>query len=610
MKWFLLGLALALSVSAQPAAERVPRMFRKGDIWVAVGDSITHSRRYHSFIYLYYLTRFPDQPFELVNCGVSGDSAGGAVQRFPWDIEPHHPTVATIMMGMNDVGRGNYGADKTDPALVARRQASIDDHMRNMDQLSALLRGLNCDLIYLTPSIYDQTAEMACYNNVGVNDALATCGRRVAAELAPKYEAGVADVNGPMTGLNEAYQKDDKTKTLVGPDRVHPGDLGQFLMAYLFLKAQHVPAMVADLAVDANGQTLASTNCTVSDVNVTADAVSFTCLEKALPYPVPIVASEALELVPFLAEMNREMLTVKGLAEGTYVVVIDGEPVLATSARELATGINLATCNRTPMYRQAKAVSDLNDQRHAIPASRLRTLAAQRHFMGRDKNLDTSDFEAMKAALEARVEELQKSNNPLYGYMKGQAATYIKYKPLEQELLAELAKITEELWQLNQPRPHRFVIRPGNAAEVAEAEGRVLEDFASFQGWNLVGWTNCEAQTEVKDGIVTIVAPRLDGTRDMLGYSKNLEADLTTVKSLMVRMKADQGAPFGLEWNIDGKLVRLHSYVAATGEWETLAIPVTGKRAGGLTLILAESGPDAKWATPIATYQFDQIWLE
>lgn len=610
MKSWLLGLVLALSVVADPAAERVPRMFHKGDVWVAVGDSITHSRRYHSFIYLYYLTRFPDQPFELVNCGVSGDSAGGAVERFSWDIEPHHPTIATIMLGMNDVGRGNYGADKTDPALVARRQASIDGHMANMDKLSALLRGINCELIYLTPSIYDQTAEMACYNNLGVNDALATCGQRVASELAPKYNAGIADLNGPMTALNAAYQKDDKTKTLVGPDRVHPGDLGQFLMAYLFLKAQQVPSVVAEMALDANGQVQASTNCTVSEVQTGTNSVSFTCLEKALPYPVPIVAGEALELVPFLQEMDREMLTVTGLAEGTYVVVIDDEPVLVASATDLATGINLATCDRTPMYRQAKAVADLNDQRHMIPASRLRTLAAQKLFMGRNKDLDTDNFEAMKAALEARVEELHKSNHPLYGYMKGQAATYIKYKPIEQEQLAELAKITAELWQVNQPQAHRFVVRPGSEAEIAQAEGRILDDFASFHGWNPTGWTNTTAQVEAKDGVVTIVAPRQDGVRDMLGYSKNLEADLSQVKNLMVRMKADQGAPFGVEWNIDGKLVRIRSYAPASGDWETLAIPVSGKRAGSLTLILAEGGADTKWPAATATYQFDQLWLE
>lgn len=606
MKLFFPSLFLAVCLVAQP----VPRQFRQGDVWVAVGDSITHSRRYHSFIYLYYLTRFPDQPFQLVNCGVSGDSASGAVQRFSWDIAPHRPTVATIMLGMNDVGRGNYGRDKTDPAIVQRRQASIDGHMQNMDRLSAMLREMNCDLIYLTPSIYDQTAEIATENLFGVNDGLGICGQRVAAELAPKYAAGVADLHGPMTALNAAYQAEDKTKTLVGTDRVHPGDLGQFLMAYLFLKAQQVPSLVAEVAVDTRGQVLASANCTLTEVAAERDRVSFTYLAKALPYPVPVVAGEALELVPFLDEMNREMLAVKDLPEGTYVVVIDDAPVLVASAGDLAAGINLAACDRTPMYRQAKAVAELNDRRHVIPAHRLRTLAAQKHFMGRDKNLDTENYEAMKAALEARVEQLRESNHSLYGYMKGQAETYIKYKPLEQELWTELAGIVEELWKINQPKPRRFVIRPGTAADIAQAEGRVLEEFASFAAWQPTGWTNSEASVSVADGIVTIVATRTAGERDMLGYGRNLEADLTGVKTLNVRFKADKGAPFGVEWNIDGKQVRLHNYVPASGEWETVALPVTGKRAGGFNLILAESGADAKWPARTATYQFDRIWLE
>jgi lysophospholipase L1-like esterase len=285
MKRALLALLLAVSAMAQTTQLPVPRQFRKGDVWAVVGDSITHSRRYHSFIYLYYLTHFPEARFETVNCGISGDTASGAVRRFAWDIEPHKPTIATIMMGMNDVGRGNYGKDKTDPALVARRQASIDGHMANMDKLSAMLQGIHCDIIYLTPSIYDQTAEIARYNNFGVNDALGVCGQRVAAELAPKYHAGVADLHDPMTALNAAYQKDDPTKTLVGADRVHPGDMGQFIMAYLFLKAQRVPALVAEMAVDTAGKVETSTNCTLTDVQGKTDEVSFTYLGKSLPYP-------------------------------------------------------------------------------------------------------------------------------------------------------------------------------------------------------------------------------------------------------------------------------------------------------------------------------------
>ena len=128
------------------------------------------------------------------------------------------------MLGMNDdVGRGNYGREKTDPQSVERQQNAIEGHMRNMDKLSELLRAAGADILYLTPSIYDQTAEIPCQNLFGVNDALGECGRRVAAELAPKYGAGVADLHGPMTALNEAYQRNDKTKTLVGADRVASG---------------------------------------------------------------------------------------------------------------------------------------------------------------------------------------------------------------------------------------------------------------------------------------------------------------------------------------------------------------------------------------------------
>ena len=173
-----------------------------------------------------------------------------------------------------------------------------------------------------------------------------------------------------------------------------------------------------------------------------------------------------------------------------------------------------------------------------------------------------------------------------------------------------MARLADELWRVNQPQPHRFVVHRGSAAEIAKAEGRILDDFSSFQGWKETGWTNCKAKAEAKDGVLTVVAPRQKGVRDMLGYSKRLEADLTKASTLMIRMKADKGAPFGVEWGIDGKLVRLGSYVPAKGEWETLAISVTGKRASGLTLILAEGGANAEWATEAATYQFDGIWLE
>ena len=47
----------------------IPR-FEEGERVVFVGNSITHGGHYHSFIWLYYMTRFPDKPITIMNAGI------------------------------------------------------------------------------------------------------------------------------------------------------------------------------------------------------------------------------------------------------------------------------------------------------------------------------------------------------------------------------------------------------------------------------------------------------------------------------------------------------------------------------------------------------------
>ena len=109
-----LGMCLLLLATMVSAAEPKPEPFQKGDTVSIVGDSITHGGRYHAFMYLFYATRFPDREVRLINAGISGDSAIGACRRLEWDILGCKPTAATVMLGMNDIGRTSYGKDKTD----------------------------------------------------------------------------------------------------------------------------------------------------------------------------------------------------------------------------------------------------------------------------------------------------------------------------------------------------------------------------------------------------------------------------------------------------------------------------------------------------------------
>ena len=171
----LMTLTAGLALGAA-AAEVPDRQFQAGDRWAVIGDSITHGRRYHSFIYLFHATRYPEREFRSFNCGISGDSAAGAVQRFDWDIGVHRPTVATVMLGMNDVGRGLYAPGQSGEAVEARRRSAIEAHLKAMTQLTERLQALPCRVVFITPSIFDQTGALQAENCVGVNDALGLCG--------------------------------------------------------------------------------------------------------------------------------------------------------------------------------------------------------------------------------------------------------------------------------------------------------------------------------------------------------------------------------------------------------------------------------------------------
>ena len=104
MKKTLSALLLTLAKSLTPlAAQTAIPVFRPGEVVALVGDSITHGGHYHSYIWLYYMTRFPGMPVTLINCGVGGDEAGSILDRWDWDVARRGPTYVTLTFGMNGV---------------------------------------------------------------------------------------------------------------------------------------------------------------------------------------------------------------------------------------------------------------------------------------------------------------------------------------------------------------------------------------------------------------------------------------------------------------------------------------------------------------------------
>ena len=236
--------------------------------------------------------RFPDRKMEFYNCGISGDTAGGGVRRFDFDIASKKPNVAAIMFGMNDVNRDLYDPTKG-PADPKKEQAAIDNYGKNLLELVGKLKASGISIILITPTPYDDTSTMSDPNCPGVNNAINECAK-IDRSIAAETGVPLVDFHEPMDVLKSSLQAHDPAASLNGLNRVHPGEPGHLLMAYLFLKAQNVPAQVAKLSVRAtDGTTSGSASCVIDQVNVSNNSVSFRYLARSLPFPIEPKAAEA-----------------------------------------------------------------------------------------------------------------------------------------------------------------------------------------------------------------------------------------------------------------------------------------------------------------------------
>lgn len=391
--------------------------FKSGDRVCWVGDSITHGGSYHSQIQLFYTTRFPQLEITYFNCGIGGDRAGNIMGRAPYrftnDILRHQPTVATIMLGMNDVEHRVY-KDPNISNVEARKISALAVYETNMQALLVGLQAAGSRVILLTPSIYDETALISNETrplSKGVSRALKHAADSMK-QWSLKYKTGIVDFQERMLAANAIYQKMDPTNTIVGKDRVHPGPLGHLIMAYGFLKDTGMPSLVSRMSLDGRKGVVEkdNTQCTLSQIKSTKDGLTFECLENALPFPITEGARGALELIPFMNDLNRELLAVKNLAKGQYKIEIDGVSVGTWDEKALQAGVNLAGLTNTPQYRQSHEIMKSNEQRMALVSGQ-RNLVAIEYGVMAPKGIDPSaEPEKAKALLEKLIEDAMKKD--------------------------------------------------------------------------------------------------------------------------------------------------------------------------------------------------------
>ena len=441
------------------AFSQTVKPFEEGERAVFLGNSITDGGHYHSYIWLYYMTRFPNMNLRIFNGGIGGDTAFDMNKRLDGDIFSLNPTALMVTFGMNDSGYFEYNGDKPKEFGEQKYQESIENYQQMEKRFKELP---HTRIVMVGTSPYDETAQLKENNPFKTKNETIRRIVEYQRESAAKNGWEFTDLNAPMVALNQQYQKKDPAFTLCGSDRIHPDNDGHMVMAYLFLKAQGFAGKeVANVEINADKkQIVKSDNCTVSNIKKIGKDLSFDYLAEALPYPLDTIArgwgqkksqAEATKVVPFMDEMNREILKVSGL-KGRYKLLIDDEEIGVWSANDLAEGINLAAESKTPQYQQALTVMHLNEYRWEIERS-FREYAWTQFAFFQQKGLL---FANNRKAIEVMDENVDKN-----AWLKGHRDSYTKmmYDAVREARQQEMEVLISKIYEINKPIIRKIVLR-------------------------------------------------------------------------------------------------------------------------------------------------------
>lgn len=217
---------------------------------VFLGDSITHSGEYVTYLEAYLLTHFPERRYEIIDVGLPSETVSGlsepghAAGAFPRPnlherldrvLEKLKPTLVIACYGMNDGIYYPFGND---------RFAAFTNGIMQLRQ-KVLASG--ADMIHLTPPVFDAgplkgktlPAGLKEYRQPyeGYDDVLARYSEWLLSQKTNGWQ--VIDIHGPMKRELELQRKESPSFAFAG-DGVHVNAAGHLIMTHQILGAWNV----------------------------------------------------------------------------------------------------------------------------------------------------------------------------------------------------------------------------------------------------------------------------------------------------------------------------------------------------------------------------------
>jgi lysophospholipase L1-like esterase len=392
LSWSLLTLVL-VSAPLSAAEDGKDFFFHKGDRIVFLGDSITEQYQYSTDIELYLTTRFPGGEWTFINAGIGGDTATGGARRFAKHVLAEKPTALTIDFGMNDGGYGGFnpGAaknyiDRTEDMLKAAKKAGVR-------------------VALISPNAVEVRAKPQLKTYLETQQQFYAPLQ----ELAEKYKVPFVDQYAVTRKVLEKIAVDE-ANVHPFPDGVHTNGPGGLLMAHTILVGLKAPAVVSDVEINAGEKKAKSTDCTIEELSVNSDGVSFQRKDRALPLPIQNDWRPILPYVHELKDLNYYGLKVTGLSGGKYALSIDDKQVGEYTAEHLSKGVNLGNLGAGPLFEQGQQVFQMINAKNDLLHKRFREVV----MFDIPSWLADVGNERRESELTKRMEKIQSMQEAIY----------------------------------------------------------------------------------------------------------------------------------------------------------------------------------------------------
>lgn len=308
--------------------------------WVFLGDSITAAHGYSDYFEAYFHLRYPRVRLHFRGEGRGGTAIPESLEQHRYEkrVDPWSPNVVSEMFGNN----GSFS------------RTQFRNQLEELGSKYIIGKSHAVPVLFGPHPVYraDGKAVLGQFS-----EELAHVGKSegwVYADIWHYLHPIWSENQKSPAPVNLQYQAPRKENAV---EQTHPGPSGHLAIAFALLHQLKADGEVSHAVLDARKSVVVSSEHTrITGLKSTPKGIDFVRLDERLPMAYDPPAVEIFKLMPQILELNQYLLTVEGLAEGSYEVWIDGVECSTVDAATLARGWNLATLEKGPIHDQLREV--------------------------------------------------------------------------------------------------------------------------------------------------------------------------------------------------------------------------------------------------------------